>query len=558
MVKTISLLVFLVAASLSAIAQEPTSKVPVNIKAILVDKDLNQKPLAKARFTLRSVDPNAAIALDVTTSFTGDAQVLVPAGDYRLVSVEPVDFQGKRFSWNVAVKAEAPGTTVEISNDNASTTGTPAAAPVDDLVPIFKQYRDSVVTVEAEYGPATGTGFIIDPAGIILTNEHVVTESEFVAVKFDATHRLRATVLASDAEKDCAVLWVDLSRVPKVAAIPLLPKGEEPAVEGEKVLTIGSPLGQSKVMNIGIVSKVDKHTILSGDLNINHGNSGGPLFNSHGFAIGITQFALGRLSGIIRIEDVMPIIEEGKTNMATATKPSAEPLPNEPEDTISVAALKRAATEGRFKASDYAFIDGNYFVGIITPVYKYHQLYLFEEKAEKEKEKRTKKSEAAKEEDFVPLKDVRESGEYFEDRSPMIIIHARPKVKVAGGSVLLHAYAGRHIKAHFKSDFSRMKLMCGNAEIEPLLPGRVRRQFQLQNQVFDVNDATFDGLYFYPFDAIRPDCGKVKLELFSEKNPDKSETKELSMKSIEAIYNDFASYREERAKGSESTTAAPN
>jgi len=102
-------------------AQESAAKVPVNIKAILIDKDLNQRPIAKSRFTLISIDPKADIALDVTTTFNGDAQVSVPPGEYRLVSVEPVDFQGKRFSWNVAVRVAAPAATVEISNDNAST-----------------------------------------------------------------------------------------------------------------------------------------------------------------------------------------------------------------------------------------------------------------------------------------------------------------------------------------------------------------------------------------------------------------------------------------------------
>ena len=178
---------------------------------------------------------------------------------------------------------------MELSNDNAAIAELALTPVVDNLTQVYQKYRKSVVTVLAVYGSAKGTGFIIDSSGLILTNQHVVRSSQWIAVQVDETHRLPAELLAADSEKDIAILWINPAKVPDILPVVLLPPGGEPAVEGERVFTIGSPLHQSKVMTTGVVSKVEKRAIIS-DININHGNSGGPLFNSQGIVIGVTTF----------------------------------------------------------------------------------------------------------------------------------------------------------------------------------------------------------------------------------------------------------------------------
>ena len=126
----------------------------------------------------------------------------------------------------------------------------------------------------------------------MMTNQHVIGPSELVSVQFDAKRKVAAKVLAFDAERDVAVLYADLSAFPGAAVAPIAtPRaGRELAVEGERVFTIGSPLDLKKIITSGIVSKVEERAIIS-DVNIiNHGNSGGPLFNSLGEVIGITTF----------------------------------------------------------------------------------------------------------------------------------------------------------------------------------------------------------------------------------------------------------------------------
>ena len=161
----------LLAAVLGVVANgQETIKVPVTIKAALVDRDLNQKPVAEAKFTIISAESNPGNVLGVATNFDGSAQIFLPVGKYRIVSVQPLDFQAKRYSWNVEVTVSSPSTAVELSNDNAMTSDSPTAVAVDDLVSVYKKYRNSVVTVLAEYGPAKGTGFIIDQSGLVLTD----------------------------------------------------------------------------------------------------------------------------------------------------------------------------------------------------------------------------------------------------------------------------------------------------------------------------------------------------------------------------------------------------
>jgi hypothetical protein len=101
---------------------------------------------------------------------------------------------------------------------------------------------------------------------------------------------------------------------------------------------------------------------------------------------------------------------------------------------------------------------------------------------------------------------------------------------------------------HFKTDFYKMKLFCGSTEIQPLMPGKAERVLDVNNSAIRVTDVTFDGFYVYPADSIRPDCGKVRLELFSEKEPDKPKVKDLEGKTVSTVFNDFQPYRNQNSQ----------
>jgi len=199
-------------------------------------------------------------------------------------------------------------------------------------------------------------------------------------------------------------------------------------------------------------------------------------------------------------------------------------------------------------------------VAIVTPVLKYHYAEGARVQAEKEKEKRTKKSADAVVGTFRPLDDLRNWAEYAGQYRPVIFIQASPKLRETVGSALLRGLAsanggyGGPARMKFKTDFCRMKLLCGDKEIQPIQPGKVADVVNVHNPFVKVTDATYEGFYTYSYDAISSDCEKVTLQIFSEKEPDKPESKILDPKTVAQVVTDFEPFR----KGQIELTPAPN
>ncbi|MGB0105645.1 MAG: S1C family serine protease [Candidatus Sulfotelmatobacter sp.] len=437
----------------------------------------------------------------------------------------------------------------------------PASSPVegsgrvlDEMTTKFQKLRNGVVTVWSEFGH--GTGFIISRDGLVLTNQHVVGPSEYIALQFDPRRKIPAVLLAADPEKDVAVLWCDLSGIPEALSLDIAKEDElnPPLLEGERVFTIGSPLHQQKVITSGTASKIEKTAIIS-DININHGNSGGPLFNSQGRVVGITTFSDTTsqggpgISGILKIEQAASVIASARTKMATIVRPKPVLLPVEPEDMFPIDAIKSTLGQEKFDAKPYFFGVGDFQVVLITSPLKYYEELESEVRAEKEKGKRNRKSEAAVQGSFRPLDDLKNWQQYVGEYEPVLFVLATPRLRETGGSILLRSLAasggayGVPAKMRFKADFYRMKLLCGSREIDPILPGKIAHVVDVRNGLVRATDATYEGFYEYKADAIGPSCGKVSLVFYTEKNPDAAITKDLNDKTVGRIFDDFAPYR---------------
>ena len=425
----------------------------------------------------------------------------------------------------------------------------------DDLTKYFSVLQNSVVTVWSEFGH--GTGFIVGKEGLILTNQHVIGPSEYIAVQFDAQRKVKAVLLAADAAKDVAVIWANLEAFSDSLAAPIAkPSVTEPSLsEGERVFTIGSPISQRKIMTTGIASKIEERAIIS-DININPGNSGGPLFNSVGEVVGLTTFGENTgagpgISGIVRIEEAIPLLDLARKMIASKKEPEATLLPVEPKGDFPIDAIKESLAVVKFDSRPYLFDMGNYDVAIITPILKYQFQEADRLAAAKTKEKRTKNKAQAVQGTFRPLDDLRNWAEYAGEYRPVIIVRARPKLRETFMSALGRGMARNYgvlapATLKFKTDFYRMRLSCGDKTIEPIQPGKIAHVLNEKNAFVHVTDATYEGVYSYPFDSIGPSCGKVTLELFSEKDPDKATTKVLDEKTVRRVGEDFDPYRNVR------------
>jgi serine protease Do len=135
-----------------------------------------------------------------------------------------------------------------------------------------------------------GSGFIIDPSGIIVTNKHVIDGALTIKVLFGDGDRVSASLIAAAAMLDIALLKVDVDR-----PLPTLKWGNSDALRvGDPVLTIGNPLGLGMSVSAGIVSALNRDIqdtpfddYIQTDSVINHGNSGGPMVDLNGEVVGV-------------------------------------------------------------------------------------------------------------------------------------------------------------------------------------------------------------------------------------------------------------------------------
>jgi S1-C subfamily serine protease len=299
-----------------AVARPQAAPVHVKVRAILVDKDLNQKAVPFLAVKVRNAATGAEV--EVKTGLDGAAQVELAEGKYFFSTAKAIEFGGKKYSWSVAAAVKSAGgggeQEVLLTNDNAKVeAGTPEVSNASgnapgELTALFEKLKGSIFTVRSEFG--MGSGFLVDASGLVVTNHHVVGKSNYLALQFDKSRKVPAKLLADSADKDIAVLWVNPAAFPEAHVAPLAPMEGTHIEVGQRVFTIGNPFGLAGTLTSGLVSSIrqvqepDGVTIdeaIQTDAAINPGNSGGPLLNSHGEVIGINTMiasSVGQNAGI--------------------------------------------------------------------------------------------------------------------------------------------------------------------------------------------------------------------------------------------------------------------
>lgn len=156
---------------------------------------------------------------------------------------------------------------------------------------------------------SAGSGFVVDPSGIVVTNNHVIGDANEITVIFSDGLRLKAEVVGKDSKVDLAVL-----RVKHDKPLPAVKFGDSDKMRiGDPVMAIGNPFGLGGSVSSGIVSARNRDisqgpydTYIQTDAAINKGNSGGPLFNMAGDVIGINTAILSPTGGSVGIGFAVP------------------------------------------------------------------------------------------------------------------------------------------------------------------------------------------------------------------------------------------------------------
>ena len=197
----------------------------------------------------------------------------------------------------------------------------PSALAGEPVATVFRRARSGVVLVEArrpgtplsfgrpsrEDGVATGTGFLVDESGHIVTNDHVAAGGRVVTVQAGPrTRRVRARIVGRDPSTDLALLRVDPREAPELAPLPL---GDSDDVHvGDTAIAVGNPYGLQRTLTVGVVSAIDRSIdapdgfpidgAVQTDAAINPGNSGGPLLDGSGRVIGVLAQSESGSTGI--------------------------------------------------------------------------------------------------------------------------------------------------------------------------------------------------------------------------------------------------------------------
>jgi len=217
-----------------------------------------------------------------------------------------------------APKSAAPANDLAALPANASGTGSfatavkrasPAVVNISTRRLVTEQVQPSVFSqVFGDLQPfyrrrverALGSGVIVDSAGHIITNNHVIKDADTINVQLADGRTAAATVVGRDSDTDLALLLI------KLKDLPVMPLGRSDELQvGDAVLAIGNPLGLGNTVTHGIVSATGRSQLgvatfenfIQTDAAINAGNSGGALINSHGELIGINTAVLNKGNG---------------------------------------------------------------------------------------------------------------------------------------------------------------------------------------------------------------------------------------------------------------------
>lgn len=229
-------------------------------------------------------------------------------------------------------------------------------------------------------------------------------------------------------------------------------------------------------------------------------------------------------------------------------------MPVDPKDPYPADALKAVLQQPKFDNRPYFFSMGDYEVDVSTPP---RDLWNREEeriKAERQREKRNKKKGETGQESPAAQEIVKN----WSQIKPLIEITVFPKLKEGFWSGFNRSLAAQNgisapAKLHFKTDFYRMRLLCGEKETKPILPGKFPFG-GVRNSAVNVTDSAFVGDYMYGPEAIDPGCGQVRLEVYAGKTTEQPVARPLDAATVQRVWQDFEPYRKEE---STSTPMAP-
>jgi serine protease Do len=259
-----------------------------------------------------------AVALVVASALLGAPVALAPSGP-AVAQSKPTNLAD--LVDQVAEAVVNISATQTVDDKDSAAPDLPKGTPFDEMFEEFFKNHGINPQPRARRAQSLGSGFVVDPSGVVITNNHVIGDANDIVVIFTDGRKLKATVVGKDSKVDVAVLKVESDKPLKTVKF-----GDSDKMRvGDGVMAVGNPFGLGETVTAGIISARNRNIdsgpyddFLQTDASINKGNSGGPLFNLQGEVIGINTAILSPSGGSIGIgfatpsATVVPVIAQLK------------------------------------------------------------------------------------------------------------------------------------------------------------------------------------------------------------------------------------------------------
>jgi len=556
-----------------AAAQTPR-QATVSVTAALVADQLQVRPVPLHQLELLRI-PDTAVTVAFRTGLDGKVRQGIAPGRYRLRSVAPIELLGKSYRWDLPLTVNRGQVLeLELTNANAIVDSVKlapraAAREIAPEIAVYNKVKRGVVRVEAGLGH--GSGFFIDTlGGLVVTNDHVVAGERAVSVALDTNRRVAAQVVVRDHDADLALLRLGALACDDCPHLRMAKPDSSGAivVSGERIIAVGFPLSQQSSVTSGIVSSVRERAIIS-DVNINHGNSGGPLLNLGGEVVGVNTFlAPGGngpgVSGSILISQLAPLLKRAADTLAILPAAKLTFLPNLSGPPYPITELRAAAESVPADAYDEVqeYKAGNFILTFSTPVANFVYSKKYENEVAKDRRKREARAGLSEEERYSEVGEVRDWIDYVGNlTNPAVSVNVVPKQGETFGSLLGRAlttaggYRPGRAKFVFKGDVQDVEWYRNGELVNPVVGGRAPQRVYESNAWVEMKDVAYRGLYIFDPATFGPDSAgappSIVAHISDLKHLDDRNWVELPGEVVARVWNDFGPYyrhvRSERA-----------
>ena len=455
----------------------------------------------------------------IRTTTDGTVELKLRAGSYTVESDQPIAFGGKAYSWTQTINVAAGREIVlDLNAKNAdietvTAAAASGAAPVEaDSATVLAKWQDAVVEI---WTPTThASGFVIDARGLIATSQRAIGNATDVEVEMTTAgkrSKVAGIVLHSDRLTGAAIVRIDpqaMASLPAVATGCAAPPEIKPGFHDE-ITAIVAPMLGGKEMADGEVERVTSQAIFA-DIRLVRDAAGGPVFGEDGTLLGISAIAVtddrrGRdevfVVPVASLCETLPAAEK----KLTGPPPPATQLPLEPPRTAPRGVAARSAGA---KTTPPAISAADFDIRLLTA----DQLREYGNAS--------------------PLADVANWNDYIRDVPPVLLIRISPQFEESFWKMLARGAAATQgmqlppLKS-FTANFLKMRAYCGETEVTPIHPLIIERPVA-------ENASIREGLYVYALDAFGQ-CPSVRLALYSQKEPNKADTKILDPKLFQQV-----------------------